>query len=381
MPIATAAMLLAILMSPTLALAPLNATGPGIEPARRVEPVRVVPPDPEGLTASRLLPPPGNVLQALRLDAALDTALATSDADGATFAVVRDGELVWTGASGRELDGGGALRADEPLVIGSVTKTYVAAAILQLVEEGALALEDSVADRLPGLGGLSPEITIRHLLDHSSGLADLFNETTRRGLDQEPARFWSTVEMLDTLHEPWHEPGEGWSYANTNYYLLGLVVEEVTGAPLGDELHRRLLAPLDLGATRMLTGADTIEPAWTSLFWASGTMSATAADVARWGDALYRGSVLTDASREVMIEVNDHDYGLGLQRIEVAGVEGYGHSGLLHNYTALLFHLPDEGVTLALLVNRSRVELGEMLTAEPAGGRPSLLDLARGAGS
>lgn len=384
-PITTAAISLVILMSPSLALAPLHAIGPGAAAPWHVEPLTDVPPDTDGRTAGGMLPPPSSVLHPWHfhaaLDAALDAALATTEADGATFAVVRNGKLVWTGASGRGLHGPAALSAGEPLIIGSLTKTYVAAAVLQLVEEGTLALEDSVANHLPGLSGLSSDISIRHLLDHSSGLADLYNETTRRSLDEQPGHTWGAAEMLGALHEPTHEPGEGWSYANTNYYLLGLVVEKVTGVTLADELQRRFLAPLGLGTTRMLAGADMIEQAWTSLFWASGTMTASATDVARWGDALYRGSVLTDASLDAMTTVNDHDYGLGLQRIEVAGVEGYGHSGLLHNYTALLFHLPDEGVTLSLLVNRSRVELGEMLTAEPGRGRPSLLELAREAGS
>jgi hypothetical protein len=78
-----------------------------------------------------------------------------------------------------------------------------------------------------------------------------------------------------------------------------------------------------------------------------------------------------------MLDFNSHDYGLGVQRIEVGDLDGYGHTGLLNTYTTLLFHVPEEGVTVALLVNRSHVDLGGMLTAEPAGS-PSLLELALG---
>ncbi len=104
-------------------------------------------------------------------------------------------------------------------------------------------------------------------------------------------------------------------------------------------------------------------------------MASSAADLARWGDALYAGSVLQPATRTRMLDFNDHDYGYGAQKVEVGEYAGYGHTGLLNTYTTLLFHLPEEHVTLALLVNRSHVDLAGMLQAEPGDG-PSLLELA-----
>jgi CubicO group peptidase (beta-lactamase class C family) len=157
-----------------------------------------------------------------------------------------------------------------------------------------------------------------------------------------------------------------------------MLIERVTGATLAEELGRRFIGPLELGATRLLDGSEPggpLAPAWTSIFWGSGAMTASAADLARWGDALYRGGILTDASRAAMLKLNSHDYGFGVQKVEVDGDAGYGHTGLLNTYTTLLYHLPAEGVTVALLVNRSHVDLGGMLTAEPKDG-PSLLELA-----
>jgi CubicO group peptidase (beta-lactamase class C family) len=104
-------------------------------------------------------------------------------------------------------------------------------------------------------------------------------------------------------------------------------------------------------------------------------MTASAEDLARWGDALYGDEILSDESRADMIELNSHDYGLGLQRVELPGALGYGHTGLLNTYTTLLVHVPDEHLTIALLVNRSHVDLGAMLAAEPPGGGASLLEL------
>ncbi|MCA1572627.1 MAG: beta-lactamase family protein [Chloroflexi bacterium] len=390
-PAAASLLSLLVLLAPDLTLAPLSAVEPQRAgpvpidridtpaPPRRLQPIDVDaavhlhPPPPSVRTVER--PPP---IDEAEFEAAIWAAREAGGAYGITFAAMRDGELLWSGAAGRDRDGTASIAADDPLVIGSVTKTFVAATILQLAEEGRLDLDDPVRDHLPDAPSFSEEITIRQLLDHSSGLADVFNDTTRTGLEEEPGRAWTTAEVFETIHAPWYQPGEGWAYANTNYFLLGLVIQHLTGTTLADELETRFLDPLELDDTRLLTGtADDggpLSPAWATIFWASGAMSASAEDLARWGDALYAAEILSDESRREMIALNSHDYGLGLQRVELPGALGYGHTGLLNTYTTLLVHLPEHDVTMALLVNRSQVDLGGMLTAEPPNG-PSLLEL------
>lgn len=379
--------------SPALTVAPLNASEPRAEaradqgdriersaPRRpplieELERPIVIPSAPPAVAPG---PEPAVVDRGPAFASALEAARAHGGAYGVAFAAVRDGTVIWGGAGGRARDGRTELAGSSPLVIGSVMKTFVAAAVLQLVDEGRVGLDDPVRLHLPELRWLSDEITIAQLLDHTSGLADLFNDTTRRGLEEEPTRSWAAAEVLATLHEPWYRPGEGWAYANTNYYLLAMLVEAVTDAPLAGELDARFLGPLSLGATSVLDGGQVGSPldeAWTSIFWGSGAMAASAEDLARWGDALYGGDLLSAGSQAAMLDFNSHDYGLGVQRIEVGDLEGYGHTGLLNTYTTLLFHAPAERVTVALLVNRSHVDLGGMLTAEPPGG-PSLLELA-----
>jgi D-alanyl-D-alanine carboxypeptidase len=388
-PVGAALLSLVFLLTPELTLAPTSAVEPQAAAPAPVErtAVRTIPPRvrlidlreplaPEApAPAPFVLAPP---VEDVRFDAAIEAARAEGGAYGVTFAAVRDGEMVWYGSAGRHRDATTPLAPTDPLVIGSVTKTFVAATILQLAEEGRLSLDDELGEHLPAMSSINREITIRQLLDHTSGLADVFNDTTRRGLEEHPEHAWTTKEVFKTLHAPWYEPGEGWAYANTNYFLLGLIVESVSGATLADELERRFLGPLALQDTRMLTGAADDEgplaPAWSTIFWASGAMSASAADLARWGDALYGEELLDDASRAAMIELNSHDYGLGLQRIQVPGAIGYGHTGLLNTYTTLLAYLPEQDVTVALLVNRSDVDLGGMLAAEPLNGK-SLLEL------
>ncbi len=381
-PLAGILLSLLVFLSPDLTLAPLNAG----EPPRGG-------PTPIDLIGAKLPPPqvhpldtadPIRPLAPVRGDpvayaAALDAARAAASAHGIAFAAVRDGDLLWSGVSGRARDATTALSADDAFVIGSVTKTFVAAAILQLVEEGRLELDDTLRSRLPELRGFDRSITIRQLLDHTSGIADVFNDTTRRGLEEHPELAWAGADVLGSIHAPWYRPGEGWAYANTNYFLLGLIVERVTGSTLADELSRRFLGPMGLERTRLLTGAaddgGLLSPAWATIFWGSGAMSASAADLARWGDTLYGGELLQPSSLAAMEKVNDHDYGLGVQRIQLADAVGFGHTGLLNTYTSMLWHIPESDVTIAVLVNRSHVDLGAILTAHPNGGR-SLLELA-----
>ena len=384
-PISAILLSLLVFLSPDLTLAPLSAgepqragpvpmdqNGVSVRP-RRIHLIDSVTPTP--VVAPDVVPSPAADEQ---FEAAIAAARSAAGAYGISFAAVRDGVLLWTGADGRQRDALTSLAADDPLVIGSVTKTFVAATVLQLVEEGRLELDDAVRDHLPGMSSVSAEITIRQLLDHTSGLADVFNDTTKVGIETHPERAWSGTEIMETLHEPWYRPGEGWAYANTNYYLLGLVVERITGATLAEELDRRFFTPLGLESTSVLTGdtstRDSLEPAWATIFWASGAMAASASDLARWGDALYGDALLNEASRAEMMKLNTDDYGLGVQRIEVPGSAGYGHTGMLKTYTSLLLHLPQENVTLALLVNRTHVDLAGMLGAR-AGDGPSLLEL------
>jgi D-alanyl-D-alanine carboxypeptidase len=380
-----AALLLSFLAftSPSLTIAPLLAT----EPEQRVAVLGDLVPERRPATVRADIPMDGGIVveqgaaplssDATRFQAALDEARSRAKAYGVTFAVVRDGALVWVGSSGLTRDGR-PMAPDEPLVIGSVTKTFVAATVLQLAGEGLLDLDDPVRRHLPDLTTISRHITVAQLLNHTSGLADVFNDTTRVGLETDPGHAWTTDEVLGTVREPWYQPGDGWAYSNTNYLLLAMLVEELTGEDLADVVATRLTGPLSLGSTAVLSGAagEILPPAWSTIFRGSGNMVASAADLARWGDALYAGGVLPPRTRAEMLSVNGDDYGLGVQRIEMAGRAGYGHTGLLNTDTTLLLHVPSRDITLALLVNRTQVDLDLMLRAHPAGGGPSLMELA-----
>ena len=310
--------------------------------------------------------------RAAQLQAALERARSTFGVYGAQIAVSWDGSRTWSGASGVMRDGRTRLGVDQPMVIGSVTKTFTAALVLQLAEEGRISLDASVAGYLPALA-LDPRITVRELLSHTSGLADLYNPLAKTLLSQ-PDRVWTPREVLGRIGRPWFEPGADWAYSNTNYVVLGMLAEAVSGETAARLLAERLLGPLGLDHTRLTTGGTLLDPSWATAFWTAGALCSTASDLVRWGDALYGGSVLKPASLRQMLAFNDDDYGLGARRMTFGSHEAVGHNGMLATYTAIVLRFPADRVTVALLVNRSEVDLPAMLAAE-VGGQPSLLDL------
>jgi D-alanyl-D-alanine carboxypeptidase len=199
----------------------------------------------------------------------------------------------------------------------------------------------------------------------------------RRGL----AAAWTPHQLLRYVPEPLEKPGERWHYSNTNYLLLGLAIERATHSRVGHELHRRLLprATFDRivfqgeerprGAVavgyQQLDGDPELEStrnnpyvpstSEATIAWASGNLLASAEDLARAGDRLFRGELLSARSRREMTRwvkaLEPPEYGLGLARDELAGEEVWGHSGDIVGFHADLWYLPKSRVTVAALVN------------------------------
>ncbi|MGQ0568282.1 MAG: serine hydrolase domain-containing protein, partial [Armatimonadota bacterium] len=147
--------------------------------------------------------------------------------------------------------------------IASLTKTFVAVVVLQLVGEGKLSLDDAVENRLPGLVPNGRNITIRYLINHTSGLFDYVeDQNVFRRLVSNTSRVWSPQELIavGTSHKALFAPGRGWAYSNTGYLLLGLIVEKVTGISLGEELRQRIFVPLGLRGTTFPTTPHIVGP-------------------------------------------------------------------------------------------------------------------------
>ncbi|MGH6691747.1 MAG: serine hydrolase domain-containing protein, partial [Gammaproteobacteria bacterium] len=310
------------------------------------------------------------------LEAALDRARRAYGLDVLVVGLSIDAERGWSGGSGTAPDGRTQLDGGDPFAIASVTKTFTAAIVLQLVEERQIGLDDLVTDYLP-MGGALEGVTVRQLLAHRSGILDIV-PLLRTQLNSNTSRHWTPEEVLRSVGPSIFEPGSAWRYSNTNFVVLGMLVEAVTGQAFEDELARRLLEPMALDGAGMLLTPDApwlFSESWASAFWTAGGMYATAEDLVRWGDALYGGWVLRPSSLRTMLAFEDVPYGLGAEELQMAGLVGYGHSGLLRGFTSLLVHLPDEGLTIAVLgTDRAFAPTALLTRSEP--GQPSILDLA-----
>jgi len=322
----------------------------------------------------------GNVSSATAnaLVEALGRARRATGAAGLTFAVFGADGRGWSGAVGTDA-AEQLLTLDTPLLIGSVTKTFVAAITLDLVEQGMLALDKRISTYIGGTAGrIAPNATVRQLLNHTSGAADLYGPLARR-LRTDAGHPFAPREVLGAVGGPRFAPGRGWSYSNTNYYLLGLIAERVTGRPFAELVQTMVTDPLGLATTSLLTaetsGAAGVAPAWTTAFWTSGAMVSTASDLAHWARAYCTAGILDHPSRNTMLSTNSHQYGLGIQRMRLGGSVAFGHSGLLYTTTSLMLYFPDRAVSVAIIATRPSVNLDWALTKR-VNGDPSLFQLA-----
>ncbi len=350
------------------------------------------------------------------LQARLDGYRAANSFPGAVLGVAfPDGRVLSLATGFADTARGVAMRPDDRLLMGSVGKTYVAATALQLVSEGRLALDAPASryvggqgwfDSLPNAAG----ITVRHLMNHTSGLVRYeFRPEFTRALSEQPDKAWDPREQVRYLHGTTaaFAPGEGWDYSDTNYLVLALVLEAITGVPIDDEIARRFLRPHQLTATipsdsRRLDGvvqgyAGVNNPfGGQDAMWRDGVMiinpqfegagggyAASAGDAARWGALYFSGrlvgeSGLAEAVRGVaapMLGAGTR-YGLGMiLRDSTAAGPVRSHSGFFPGYVTELRHYPARGITVAMMVNASNVRLrpamarwiDEMVAAIPAG--------------
>jgi len=309
------------------------------------------------------------------LGALLDRVVAAG-APGVLVVVREDGKVHTEARGFADRSGSVRMRADERFRIGSITKTFVAALVLLLVEDGTLRLGDTVERWLPGLVPAGRAITVRDLLSHTAGLFD-YVEDDRVLRDHE--RRWTPRELVSiaVAHPPERSPpGGSFAYSSTNYLVLGLIVEEAGGAPLGRQLQERLFGPLGLRRTDFVPGeirglhvhghrppshqgvvtgppVDTsAEAAWWT--WAAGAIVSTAGDVQRFFAALLRGRVLSPPllrEMETLVPAGRLRYGLGIATFPTPCAQAWGHTGNVQGTIAVAWNTKDASRQLVLVVN------------------------------
>lgn len=326
---------------------------------------------------------------ATRLQETLDSAVdSPKTVFPGTALYVSQPELgTWAGAAGEgDIDPATPMRAEDTFRAGSIVKPFVSATILQLVEEEKLALDDPLTDVLPervvARFADADRITVRMLLNHTSGLPEWSTPATDAAAVRDPARVWKVSEFLElaAAQPPSGAPGERHTYSNTNYTLLSLIIEQVTGESWRAVVRERVIDRLELENTSLpepgdvSIGGDTahgyellngelrdltdVDP---SMAAAAGghALVTTTEDLARFVNALLAGELFEqpETLEEMLTFVPATDeggvvgYGLGIQRYELpGGVEMIGHIGTTAGYRAFVGHLPAEGIDIAMVI-------------------------------
>jgi D-alanyl-D-alanine carboxypeptidase len=307
--------------------------------------------------------------------------LVAGGAPGALAFVRNPGGAAGVAAGYADLRNRTPMAATDGFRIASVTKTFVATVVLQLEAERRLDIDERVERWLPGIVPNGSAITIRELLNHTSGLFDYGEDDAHtQAVIADPGRRWSPLELLSVAfaHPPLFRPGTSWFYSNTNYVVLGLVVEAVTGSPLGQELRARIVDRLRLHATSFDVDAaihlpfahgyvgphpglpiaagtllDITALLSPSFGWGAGNMSSNAADVTRFFVALLRGRLLPPEQLAEMKTGSpaNGNYGLGLKKTYTSCGVAYGHEGDFPGYRNAVWITRDARRAADVMVN------------------------------
>ena len=312
-----------------------------------------------------------------RLDAALKP-LFKSDAPGATVIVTKDGMPVFRKAYGlADVDKKTPMQPEMQLRLGSITKQFTAVAILMLAEQGKLSLQDDITRFLPDYPVKGKRITIEHLLQHTSGIP---NYTSMMLFGLSAGRDRSVQQMIDSFKDQSldFEPGTRWSYSNSGYFLLGAIIEKVSGASYADFLARNIFEPLGMQDTayeghersglRRITGSregflSGYQPAESISMtqpFAAGALVSTVDDLARWDAAVSSGSLLKPESWKraftpcALPNGVKCTYGYGWRLGTLRGHRMEAHGGDIPGFNSEAVRLPDDRVFVAVLGNSNR---------------------------
>lgn len=312
---------------------------------------------------------------------------------GATFGMVlANGDSFGLAVGYSDRDAKTPMRPHDRMLAGSTGKTFAIATALQLVAEGKIRLDDKVATylgkepwfpRLPN----AKDITVRQLMNHTSGLVRYeFKDTFTKDLTANPTKNWKPEELLSYLFDekaPF-EAGKGWDYSDTNYIVLGMIIEKVTGKKFYDIANKRLVKKHKLSNTipqdgielkgvvqgyagpnnpfggkdaMISSGRFTINPQFE---WTGGGWASTGEDLARWAKIMYEAKAFNESLLEQMVYGvaapmlgRDTKYGLGVIIRQTSAGKAYGHSGFFPGYMTDMMYFPDKKIAVAVQVNTS----------------------------
>jgi len=319
-----------------------------------------------------------------KVDRIAQQVLTDTGVPSASIAIVKNGQIVYVHAYGNaRLNPVTPARAEMAYSIGSVSKQFTSTAILMLVEQGKLSLDDTVSKFLPTLTRAN-EVTIRQLLSHTSGYQDYWPQDYVMPMMTHPITAKEIIDMW--ARKPLDfDPGTKWQYSNTNYVIAGVIVEKVSGEPLLQFLQEQVFAPLNMrgienvdlkalpetdatGYMRYALGPPRIAPKeGPGCLFAAGELAMPAEELAKWDIGILNETLLKPATyKEMETEVKLKDgsatgYALGLQTGSVAGHRTLRHGGEVSGFTSQNYVFPDDRAAVVVLTNQDASSASGMI--------------------
>ncbi|MCO6511610.1 MAG: beta-lactamase family protein [Aridibacter famidurans] len=339
------------------------------------------------LVLSCLLLPYAAAGQPLDPGGIVKKAMAENKVPGAAFAVSKNGKIIHSGAFGvADLRHGVPVKEETVFDLASITKQFVSAAILLLEQDGELSIDDPIDKYIDGCPEFCKRVTVRHLLNHTSGVPGIDENWEMMEKEYGERMEYSDDQWLAVFSKGGlvHEPGERWDYSDIGYYVLGLIINKVSGIPSGEFLEKRFFEPLGMKNT-YTEDEDRITPNeadgyvfrdgkylsnrrdWDRATIGSGGVFSTIGDLVKWDDSLARNRILSKASTEKLFAYSrlnngaDSNYALGWYVNDIFGIRVHYHTG---STGAEIIRIPEKGLFIVVLSNLDGVGVGATEIAE-----------------
>ncbi len=327
-------------------------------------------------------PPPSASSSRAQVDSVF-AAFTAAGSPGASVMVVRDAEVLHAAGYGlADLSDGAPLRRSTPVRLGSVSKAFTAMAVVILEERGDLDFDDPAVRWVPELARFE-RVTIRHLLNHTSGLPDYYGDSPLGEMGtsadrQGPLQNAEAIATYETWGEPPFPPGERYAYSNPGYEVLGLIVERVSGLTFAEFLQREIFTPLGMSTASVRYLPETVIPGraigyspnegdggwrenddhWGNWLMGAGGVYASLDDLYQWDQALHRWSAAGERTTQAFApaRLNDgseSDYGFGWNLSDRLDRRAVHHEGGWVGFRTSLIRFPEERLTVIVLSNAS----------------------------
>jgi len=315
-----------------------------------------------------------------KLEKAIDWTMAEYEVPGVIAGIWTEEEGSWIRLKGlSDVENNVPMNTYNKLRIGSISKTFIVTTVLILADNGKLGLDDTIDKYFPDFPN-GENITVRQLCNNTSGIFDYLEDPYFLDKhENEPLTKWTPEQLVDIgiSHDPYFPPGTGFHYSNTNHALLGLIVEQVTGNTVEEEIDKNICVPLGLNNTELPTSPYMAEPYCRGYMgldnagtfipapavdpsgpWTAGAMTSNFDNLKKWGKSLATGSLLSEEMHQEQLtwcgyeieEVPYYHYCLGVCKMG----SFIGHDGSIHGYNSSVYYLPAKKATIVIYTNNNQ---------------------------